>query len=128
MAVWSGDTVRRDANGLLYFIGRDDAMIKSAGNRISPSEIEEAAVGSGVVLECVALGMPDPRLGAAIWLVASPMPGKQGNDAALEAYLKAELPNFMQPHQIIWQEELPRNPNGKLDRVAIEADMKARVA
>src|SRR3546814_16166022 len=42
MAVWSGDTVRRDARGLLYFVGRDDAMIKSAGNRISPTEVEEA--------------------------------------------------------------------------------------
>src|SRR5690606_25948008 len=44
MAVWSGDTVRRNAEGLLFFVGRDDAMIKSAGNRISPTEIEEAAV------------------------------------------------------------------------------------
>jgi acyl-CoA ligase (AMP-forming) (exosortase A-associated) len=50
VAVWSGDSVRRDADGLLYFVGRDDAMIKSSGNRISPSEIEEAAVAvPGVV-------------------------------------------------------------------------------
>src|SRR3546814_5933037 len=41
VAVWSGDTVRRDAEGLLYFVGREDAMIKSAGNRISPTEIED---------------------------------------------------------------------------------------
>ncbi len=126
MAVWSGDTVRRDSAGLLYFIGRDDAMIKSAGNRISPTEIEEAAVGSGVVLECAALGVADTRLGAAIWLVASPVPGKPLDEAALAAHLKSELPNFMQPHRIIWKNELPRNPNGKLDRVAIEADMKIR--
>jgi acyl-coenzyme A synthetase/AMP-(fatty) acid ligase len=121
MAVWSGDTVRRDAQGLLYFIGRDDAMIKSAGNRISPTEIEEAAVGSGAALEAVALGMPDARLGAAIWLVVSPMPGRPADEAQLSAYLKSELPNFMQPQEIIWQDDLPRNPNGKLDRTAIEA-------
>ena len=125
MALWSGDTVRRDKNGLLYFIGRDDAMIKSAGNRISPTEIEEAAVGSGIVLECAALGVADARLGAAIWLVATPIPGKAADTAELAAYLKSELPNFMQPHQIIWQDSLPRNPNGKLDRVAIEAEMRA---
>jgi acyl-CoA ligase (AMP-forming) (exosortase A-associated) len=125
MAVWSGDTVRRDAQGLLYFIGRDDAMIKSAGNRISPTEIEEAAVGSGAALEAVALGMPDARLGAAIWLVVSPMPGRPADEAQLSAYLKSELPNFMQPQEIIWQDDLPRNPNGKLDRTAIEAEMKA---
>jgi acyl-CoA ligase (AMP-forming) (exosortase A-associated) len=128
MAVWSGDTVRRDADGLLYFIGRDDAMIKSAGNRISPTEIEEAAVGSGAALEAVALGVPDPRLGAAIWLVVSPMPGKTKDVAQLTSYLKSELPNFMQPQQIIWQDDLPRNPNGKLDRVAIDAEMKAKAA
>ena len=63
MAVWSGDTVRRDAQGLLYFVGRDDAMIKSAGNRISPTEVEEAAVAVEGVAEAVALGVRDDRLG-----------------------------------------------------------------
>src|SRR3546814_10904991 len=46
VAVWSGDTVRRDAEGLLSFVGREDSMIKSAGNRISPTEIEDVAVRS----------------------------------------------------------------------------------
>jgi acyl-coenzyme A synthetase/AMP-(fatty) acid ligase len=69
MAVWSGDRVRRDADGLLYFAGRRDAMIKSAGNRISPQEIEEAALATGLVAEAVALGMPDERLGQAVHLV-----------------------------------------------------------
>jgi acyl-CoA ligase (AMP-forming) (exosortase A-associated) len=127
-ALWSGDTVRRDASGLLYFVGRDDAMIKSAGNRISPSEIEEAAVGSGVVLECVAFGVADAKQGAAIWLVASSLAGKSPDDAVLMAHLKAELPNFMQPARIIWQDDLPRNPNGKIDRVEIERAMKDAAA
>ena len=68
MAVWSGDTVRRDADGLFYFVGRDDAMIKTSGNRVSPTEIEEAAVESGLVAEACALGRKDERLGAAIVL------------------------------------------------------------
>ena len=46
MAVWSGDRVRRDADGLLYFVGREDGMIKTSGNRVSPTEIEEAALAS----------------------------------------------------------------------------------
>ena len=54
MAVWSGDRARREADGLLYFAGRRDAMIKSAGNRISPQEIEEAALATGLVAEAVA--------------------------------------------------------------------------
>ena len=126
MAVWSGDTVRRDADGFLYFVGRDDAMIKSAGNRISPSEIEEEAVASGAVAEAVALGVPDERLGAAIALVVRAIDA--GQEAAAEdmlrAHLKAALPNFMQPAHIIWRADLPRNPNGKLDRVEIERQLR----
>ena len=122
MAVWSGDTVRRDANGLLYFVGRDDAMIKTAGNRVSPTEVEDVAIASGLIFEAVAFGVPDARLGAAIVLIVR---GKGEGDAeGLAAYLKANLPNFMQPQSVEWRSELPRNPNGKLDRVAIAADWK----
>lgn len=126
MAVWSGDTVRRDAEGLLYFVGRDDAMIKTAGNRVSPTEVEDVAVASGLIYEAVAFGVPDPRLGAAIILIVR---GKDGSaDAeALAGYLRQNLPNFMQPQAIEWRDALPRNPNGKLDRVAIAADWAKEV-
>ncbi|QLC21409.1 acyl-CoA ligase (AMP-forming), exosortase A system-associated [Parasphingopyxis sp. CP4] len=118
MAVWSGDSVTRDAEGYLKFVGRDDAMIKSAGNRISPSELEDAAIESGETAEACAFGVADERLGQAIILVVR---GEGGDaDAALKRFLKAELPNFMQPREIIWQSKLPRNPNGKLDRTEIE--------
>ena len=121
MAVWSGDTVRRDANHLLYFVGRDDAMIKTAGNRVSPTEIEDVAVASGLIFEAVAFGVPDPRLGAAIILIVR---GKDGvaDEEGLAVYLRQNLPNFMLPQTIEWRDALPRNPNGKLDRVAIAAD------
>jgi acyl-coenzyme A synthetase/AMP-(fatty) acid ligase len=119
LAVWSGDRVRSDAQGLLYFIGREDAMIKTSGNRISPTEIEEAAVASGAVAEAVALGMPDDRLGEAIVLVVR----GPGPDEALRAFLRRELPNFMQPAHILWRDELPRSPNGKLDREAIKSEL-----
>ena len=118
-AVWSGDRVRRDAEGLLYFVGRRDAMIKSSGNRISPQEIEDAARATGLVAEAVALGVPDPRLGQAIHLVVR----GGGDAAALTAALARELPNFMQPQMIHWRESLPLNPNGKLDRSAIEREI-----
>ncbi|HMO74995.1 MAG TPA: acyl-CoA ligase (AMP-forming), exosortase A system-associated [Sphingopyxis sp.] len=126
MAVWSGDTVRRDADGLLTFVGRDDAMIKTAGNRVSPTEVEEAAVASGTIFEAVAFGVPDARLGAAIILIVR---GKADADrGVLTAHLKANLPNFMQPQAIEWRDALPRNANGKLDRVAIAADWRAEAA
>ena len=118
MAVWSGDTVRRDELGLLHFIGRSDAMIKSAGNRISPQEIEEAAIATPDVAEAVAFGVPDARLGHAIHLVVR----GSGDSEALRAALRADLPNFMQPAQIRWVEAMPLNPNGKIDRATLAKD------
>ena len=123
MAVWSGDRVRRDEAGLLYFVGREDGMIKTSGNRVSPTEVEEAAVASGFAIEAVALGLPDPRLGEAIALVLRP--DRRDEEAELRAHLKRELPNFMQPGPIIWRDDLPRSPNGKLDRVALKQELMA---
>ena len=124
MAVYSGDRVRRDADGLLYFVGRRDAMIKSAGNRISPQELEDAARATDLVSEAVALGVPDERLGQAVHLVVR---GDAGRDADLKAALAKELPNFMQPQRIHWRETLPVNPNGKLDRTLISQQIMAEI-
>jgi len=118
-AVWSGDTVVRGADGLLRFVGRADEMIKSAGNRISPTEIEDAVIATGLASEAVALGVPDPRLGQAILVVAR---GDGSAEEALRMALKRDLPNFMQPARFVWLAELPRGPNGKLDRAALRAE------
>ncbi len=120
MAVWSGDTVVADAEGLLRFVGRDDEMIKSAGHRISPQEVEEVATAGPEAREAVAVGVPDPRLGQAIVLVVA---GDPAAEPALAARLKAELPSFMQPARYVWHADLPRNANGKLDRAAIRQDV-----
>ena len=119
MAVYSGDTVRRDTDGLLYFVGRDDAMIKTSGNRISPTEIEEAAVESGLIAEACALGRKDERLGEAIILFVRAL--GQVDEDGLRRYLKATLPNFMQPAEIVWLDAFPKSANGKLDRNVLMA-------
>lgn len=122
IAVWSGDRVRRAASGMHYFAGRRDAMIKSAGNRISPQEIEDAALASGLALEAAALGIPDARLGQAVHLVV-----RGAGDAAareeLPRILQRELPGFMQPQMIHWRAAMPLNPNGKIDRTALYAEL-----
>ncbi len=118
-AVWSGDTVRRDSAGLLYFVAREDAMIKSAGNRISPTEVEEAAQSVSGVAEAVALGVPDARLGQAVLLLVRLSGDQAAVLDALRDHLKRELPNFMMPAEIRVVEEFPRNPNGKIDRVEL---------
>ena len=122
-AVWSGDRVRRDDKGLLYFVGRRDAMIKSAGNRISPQEIEEAALATGLVAEAVAIGVPDPRLGQAVHLVVRAAEETSDAEIELPRKLMAELPNFMQPKVIHWRPAMPVGPNGKIDRAGLAAEL-----
>ncbi|MEM1196115.1 MAG: acyl-CoA ligase (AMP-forming), exosortase A system-associated [Pseudomonadota bacterium] len=119
-AVWSGDRVKRSADGLLYFVGRSDGLIKSSGNRISPQEIEETAIVVNGVSEAVALGIPDDRLGQSLHLVVR---GGSESHEALVQHLKRELPNFMQPKAIHWRDSLPLNPNGKIDREAIYREL-----
>jgi acyl-CoA ligase (AMP-forming) (exosortase A-associated) len=127
MAVWSGDRVRRDAQGLLYFVGRRDAMIKSAGNRISPQEVEEAALATGLVVEAVALGLPDARLGQAVHLVVRSAPGAAEAPVELPKRLAQDLPNFMQPRVIHWREAMPVGPNGKIDRTGLQRELAGQV-
>lgn len=126
IAVWSGDRVVRDKQDLLYFVGRRDAMIKSAGNRISPQEIEEAAIATDLVSEAVALGIPDDRLGHAVHLVVRGT-SDESERALLPRRLQQELPNFMQPQQIHWRSTMPLNPNGKIDRPALLRELTEQV-
>jgi len=121
-AVWSGDTVVKGEDGLLRFRGRDDAMIKVSGNRISPTEIEEAALASGAVSDAAAFGTPDQRMGQAIVLVA--VASGEAAEERLRAYLRRELPPHMQPQRLVWKERLPVGPNGKLDRSALKAEIE----
>ena len=120
-AVWSGDTVIKGEDGLLRFRGRDDAMIKVSGNRISPTEIEEEALASGAVSDAAAFGVDDERLGQAIVLVA--VAKGDGAEQKLHAWLRRVLPAHMLPQRIVWKVELPVGPNGKLDRTALKSEI-----
>lgn len=120
MAVFSGDTVRMDAQGYLYFIGRDDDMIKTSGYRVSPTEIEEIVLSTNLVLECAAFGTPDPELGEAIVVVAHAGEGEAIDEGRLTAACRRLAPPYMVPARFILEPgRLPRNPNGKLDRTLL---------
>lgn len=114
-AVWSGDTVRRDAQGFLYFISRTDEMIKTSGYRVSPTEVEEVIYARGGVLEAAAIGASHPTLGQAIIVIAHAATNTTAE--ALLAAIKPHLPGYMLPQRIVMADApLPRNPNGKIDR------------
>jgi acyl-CoA ligase (AMP-forming) (exosortase A-associated) len=128
-AVWSGDTVRRDADGFLYFVGRRDEMIKTSGYRVSPTEIEEGVFRTGLVAEVAAFGVPHPMLGHAIVVVAKPADGVEADTLRLLAACKAHLPMYMLPVHVEWfAAALPRNANGKIDRKALLAAHRERFA
>ncbi|MDE0931091.1 MAG: hypothetical protein OSA77_10410, partial [Halioglobus sp.] len=108
-----------DEEGYLYFISRNDEMIKTSGYRVSPTEIEDIIHGTGLVTEAVAMGLPHAALGQAILLVVTPALGATVDDALKNAVLnrcRAELPNFMVPTIVTVQDILPHNANGKIDR------------
>jgi len=119
MAVWSGDTVRRDADGFLYFVGRSDEMIKVSGYRISPTEIESEIHASGLVREVAVFGIDDVLLGQAIVAVAV-VDVESIDRAGLLAECRRRLPAYMVPaHVVLREQALPRNPNGKIDRALL---------
>lgn len=125
IAVYSGDTVRRDEEGFLYFIGRTDEMIKTSGYRVSPTEIEEEAYATGMLAECAAIGVPHPQLGAAIVLIVQ----TKLDTTPLLAALKARLPAYQVPaHIAVRAAALPRNANGKIDRKALAAEFSGLFA
>jgi acyl-coenzyme A synthetase/AMP-(fatty) acid ligase len=116
--VFSGDTVRRDAEGFLYFIGRLDEMIKTSGYRVSPTEVEEVLFGTQIVGDCVAFGVDHATLGQAIQVIATAPDGSAAlNLPALQAACRAHMPAYMVPAGVeAMAGPLPRNPNGKIDR------------
>ena len=117
-AVFSGDTVRQDSEGFLYFIGRRDEMMKTSGYRVSPTEVEEIVYATGLVGECVAFGVPHPALGHAIHIIATwaiNTTARGLNDLIIEC--RSRMPAYMVPSAIeMVPGPLPRNPNGKIDR------------
>jgi len=127
-AVFSGDTVRRDAEGFLYFIGRRDEMMKTSGYRVSPTEVEEILYATQLVGECVAFGVEHASLGHAIHVIATSAESAAGKGLdALMLECRARMPAYMVPAGIeLVAGPLPRNPNGKIDRKLLATDWLAR--
>ena len=117
-AVWSGDTVKTDEEGYLYFVGRRDEMIKTSGYRVSPTEIEEAVYRlDPALVDVAAIGVYDGVDQAILVIVATS--GSDPDVKSWQTQLKRSLPNFMQPKEIIVLASLPKNANGKIDRKSL---------
>ena len=116
---YSGDLVKMDEEGFLYFVGRRDAMIKSSGFRISPTEVEEVLFQSGKLLGAAVIGIPDEMLGQRIKAFIVPL-----NDASIDpndllAFCGERMPRYMVPKSVEILDELPKTGNGKIDYPAL---------
>jgi acyl-CoA ligase (AMP-forming) (exosortase A-associated) len=116
---YSGDLVKMDEDGFLYFVGRRDTMIKSSGFRISPTEVEEVLFQSGVVRHAAVIGIPDEVLGQSIkgFVVSQNGDGVDSNE--LIRFCAKKMPRHMVPKAVEVLDELPKMSNGKVDYVAL---------
>lgn len=113
--VYSGDLVKMDEEGYLYFVGRNDTMIKCFGHRISPTEIEDVLYEGGRVKLAAAVGVPDPVRGQSIKVFVVPQDGDVLSEEEILAFCAEKLPTFMLPRFVEIRKDLPRTPTGKID-------------
>lgn len=113
--VHSGDLVRIDADGDLWFIGRNDAMIKTSGFRVSPDEVEDLVYRSGMIADAVAFGVDDDVLGQVVHVAITPLERHEAD--ALMAHCRQVMPSYMVPRAFhLWPSPMPRTASGKLAR------------
>jgi acyl-CoA ligase (AMP-forming) (exosortase A-associated) len=118
--VFSGDFVRRDTEGFLYFLGRNDEMIKSSGYRISPTEIEEVLYKIDGLTGAVVFGRDDPSLGQEIIAVVLHKDKNERVKKEIIEHCARHLPDYTVPHEIIIVDNMPKTNSGKLDRSLIK--------
>ena len=118
-AVYSGDLVRRTADGYFYFVGRRDRMIKTLGYRVGPDEILDVLYASGQIREGLVTAREDADRGQRI--IAYVVLKEGGTIDALKKFCRTELPRYMHPNEFAALTELPKLPNGKHDLFALHS-------
>lgn len=115
--VFSGDMVRRDAEGYLHFVGRRDRLIKTMGFRVGPDEVADVLYASGQVAEAVVASETDPERGMRI--IAHVILLANGSLDELRRFCRVELPHYAQPAEYVQRDHIPRLHGGKYDMDAL---------
>ncbi|MDV3125780.1 long-chain-fatty-acid--CoA ligase FadD2 [Mycobacterium sp. 21AC1] len=110
----SGDVGYFDEHGLLYVSGRDDEMIVSGGENVFPAEVEDLISGHPEVIEATALGVDDKEWGARLRAFVVKAEGASVDEDAIKTYVKEHLARYKVPREVVFLDELPRNPTGKI--------------
>ena len=121
--VYSGDLVRRDEEGLLYFVARNDRMLKVQGHRISPDEVAAALSGCAGVGETAVLGFDGGPAGHRIVVVVGGDPEDRELPARALRQCRARLPAYMVPAEVRVLRALPHTQNGKIDLQKLQRDL-----
>jgi acyl-coenzyme A synthetase/AMP-(fatty) acid ligase len=123
----TGDLVEQDPEGVLWYHGRRDDVISSAGYRIGPAEVEAALAAHPAVLEAAAVGVPDADRGEIVHADVVLRPGSRAGDALrkeLQAHVRTLTAPYKYPRSLRFVDALPRTATGKLRRAAVRASLR----
>jgi acetyl-CoA synthetase len=124
----TGDRVRRDEDGFLWFEGRADDVIVSSGYRIGPFEVESALLSHPAVAEAAAVAAPDPERGSIVRAVVVLRDGEPSDRLVreLQEHARAETAPYKYPRVIEFAESLPKTASGKIKRAELRASAPER--
>jgi fatty-acyl-CoA synthase len=110
----SGDVGHFDAKGRLFIDGRDDEMIVSGGENVFPAEVEELLAGHEAIQEAAVIGVDDEKFGQRLKAFVVLRGGRELSEDEVQAYVKDNLARYKSPREVVFMDELPRNPTGKV--------------
>ena len=114
------DLFKMDDEGLLYFVGRSDDIIKTRGEKVSPVEVENILHGITGIKEVAIIGVQDDILGQAIKAFVVLEADSDLNDKKIKKYCLTHLENFMVPNEFVFIDKLPKTSNGKIDKKELQ--------
>jgi len=114
--LYTGDLFRMDEEGYLYFVGRQDDIIKSRGEKVAPKEVENVLYSHADIAEAAVIGVPDKILGEAVKAVVTLKEGRRPTEQELLRHCANHLEDFMVPQSIEFRDALPKSSNGKIKK------------
>jgi len=118
--LFTGDVFRIDADGWFYFVSRKDDVIKTRGEKVSPREVENVLHACDGVLTAAVIGVADALLGQSVRAFVVKKPGAELDERAVLRHCARHLEDFAVPRRVEFLEELPKTPNAKIDKQALQ--------
>ena len=124
--LYTGDLFRQDADGYLYFVGRKDDILKSRGEKVSPTEVERVLYEIEGIAEAALVGVPDPVAGMALKAIIVLADGVTMPARDIVAHCSRRLEEYMVPRMVEFRSALPRTDTGKIRRQVLQAEAEGR--